>query len=387
MSLPVKSFSEIVNDQVAIMQAAAGQPLDFSIGSVLLALVESNAGNSLWLQALVTQLLAVTRLTTSSGNDVDTFVGQFGLTRNPPVPASGNVTFSRFTTTAQAIIQAATIVNGVPVGGALVAAVVNGVNYMVMPDPSNPDYNASLNAYVIQISSSSVTVPVQATTAGSVGNVFADQITIIVSVIPNVDSVTNSQPFTNGLDQESDEALKARFVLYLNSLSKATKEALEAAIQSVPGVERYKLVENVNEEDVTQLGYFYVVVDDGSGDPPGTLLTQVAAAVEAVRGFTIAYSIDPPTPFPMSFSVTVVNDGSIPDSDLQTAVENALETYITTSSFDALFPYSKIPEIVYNASPAVENLNSGYTQNGVMTDILLTTTNIATIGTISVTVV
>lgn len=391
MTLPIKSFNELVNDQVDVMQASAGVPLDFTVGSVLRALIESNSGNSLWLQALVMQLLAVTRLTTSSGNDVDTFVGQFGLTRNPATPATGNVTFSRNTTTVQANIQAATFVTNsqgqsVPVGGALVAAVVNGVNYMVVPDSANPNYNPNTNSYVMLTGISSITVPVQAVTAGSVGNVFSNEITIIVSVIPNVDSVNNSQPFTNGVDQESDEALKARFVLYLNSLSKATKQALEAAIESVQGVERYKLVENENLDSSEHLGFFYTVIDDGSGNPPTSLKTQVESAIEPVRGFTIAYSVYLPTAFPISISVTVTSDESIPDSNLQQIVTTALNNYIAAQGFDALMPISKIPEIVYDASSAVINVTN-YIQNGFALDIQLTGQEIATVGTTTVTVI
>lgn len=386
MTLPIKSFNQLVNEQVSVMQAAAGMPLDFSIGSILRAIVESNSGNALWLQALIMQLLAVSRLTTSTGNDVDTFVGQFGLTRNPPVPATGNVTFSRNTTTVQATIQAAVVTDNVPVGGALVASTVNGINYMVMPDPANPDFNVSLNAYVLLAGNANITVPIQAVTAGSIGNVFSDEITIIVSVIPYVDAVNNSQPLTNGEDQESDQALKVRFVLYLNSLSKATKQAIQAAILSVPGVARYKLIENENTDTTEHLGFFYAVIDDGEGSASGPLIANVEAAIEAVRGFTIAYSVYDPIAFPIDFIVTVTNDGSVSDDSLETTVTQALETYITSSGFDALFPYSKIPEIVYDSSAAIINVTS-YTQNAGTTDITLTGRNIATVGDITVTVI
>jgi len=375
MTLPIKSFDELVNDQVDVMQAAAGVPLDFSVGSILRSIVESNSGNALWLQALVMQLLAVTRLTTSSGNDVDTFVQQFGLSRNPPTPASGNVTFARNTTTVQATI---------PVG-ALVAATVNGVNYAVIADTTNSNFNPSLNAYVMLVGISTLDVPVVATTAGAIGNVFSDEITVIVSVIPYIDTVNNSQPYTNGQDQESDEALKARFVLYLNSLSKATQQAIQAAILSVPGVARYKLVENETVDSVEMLGFFYAVIDDGEGSASGPLIAQVQAAIEAVRGFTIAYSVYAPTAYPVNFAITVLSDGSVSSGTLQTTITQALETYISKSGFDGLLPYSKIPEVVYDASPAVRNVTS-YTQNAGTSDIQLVGKQIATVGTITVVV-
>lgn len=340
MPLPIQSFSQSVNTQVAAMQAAAGVPLDFSIGSILRALIESNAANSLWLESTAQKLLEVTRLTTSTGNDVDTFVEQFGLSRNPAVPAEGFVTFSRYTANLQATINVSS----------LVSSVANGVTYSVGIDETNPYYNGLLNAYILPAGINSTSVPVIATTSGAVGNILANQITTIQSVIFNIDSVNNPNTFANGVDAESDAALKIRFVLYLNSLSKATKLALIAAILSVPNVERYTLVENKTTTNQELLGFFYSVIDDGTGHASSTLLQNVAAQLDATRGFTIAFSVYPPVDFPISFSAHVFTDSSMPDATVRNAVIAALQTYISKQGFNSLFPYSEVPRIIYDAN-------------------------------------
>ena len=99
--LNLQTFEEIVSNQSAAMQANSTSILDFSIGSVLLALIEANAGNSIWLQALATTILATTRLSTSSGIDVDTFIEDFGYERPEGNYSSGDVTLFRFTATQQ----------------------------------------------------------------------------------------------------------------------------------------------------------------------------------------------------------------------------------------------------------------------------------------------
>lgn len=81
MALNTKTFDQLVSDQANAMQGVARILLDFTDGSDFLATVQANAGNSLWLQALITALLAVARLQTSSGSDVDSFVEQFFLSR------------------------------------------------------------------------------------------------------------------------------------------------------------------------------------------------------------------------------------------------------------------------------------------------------------------
>jgi len=73
-TLNLKSLSTLVSNQVAAIQAASTTLIDFSVGSVLLAVVESGAGVSMWLQALIANVLAVGLLATSFGSDVDSFI-------------------------------------------------------------------------------------------------------------------------------------------------------------------------------------------------------------------------------------------------------------------------------------------------------------------------
>ncbi len=383
MALPEKQFDELVNDQVAAIQASAGQVLDFSVGSILLAIVESNAGNTLWIEGLVTKLLAITRLTTSKGEDVDTFLAQFGLERLGAVNSTGEVTFSRFTPSVQAVIPAGTL--DTITQGALVYSPASQVTYSVYADASNPNYDPDLNAYVIPIDTSNATVPIVALTAGAIGNVLVNQITTISSVIIGVDTVTNDQPLTNGQDQESDDAAKIRFVLYINSLSKATKQALEAVIAGTEGVKRYKLVENEDVIGNTLYGFFYAVIDDGTGNASDTLLQNVQIALYATRGFTIGFSVYAPTPFPIGITATVTANGTIPADTVKANILSALQQYIISLGFDALIPYSRIPWVIYNADPTVTDITS-YTLNGSTIDITLSGRQIATVGTLSVNV-
>ncbi|MGC8030527.1 baseplate J/gp47 family protein, partial [Salmonella enterica] len=73
---------------------------------------------------------------------------------------------------------------------------------------------------------SSVTVPIQAVTAGVAGNVTAGSINTIAQAITGIDTVTNAAGLTNGEDAELDADFRARFIHYINSLSKATKAAV-----------------------------------------------------------------------------------------------------------------------------------------------------------------
>ena len=58
----------------------------------------------------------------------------------------------------------------------------------------------------------SVTVPAEATVSGSIGNVEADSVTVIVNPVLAAVSVTNEAPFCTGFDEESDSMLRRRIM-------------------------------------------------------------------------------------------------------------------------------------------------------------------------------
>jgi uncharacterized phage protein gp47/JayE len=390
MPLAEKSFDEFVDDQVNAMQAVANQLLDFTDGSVMRAIVESNAGNSLFLEALYAFLLSVTRFMTSFGQDADTWGQQFQFYRVPATPAFGTVTFSRSVTTQQAVIPSGNM-DGTIIG-AIVYSSISMMNYFVYADTTNDNYDPDLNAYIIPIGISSIDVPIVAQNAGTAGNVLANDINIISTPIAYVDTVTNALALANGQNSESDAAYKTRFILYINSLSKATQQALQEAIKSVPGVARYQLIENVDIDDNPYLGFFYVVIDDGTGNASSDLIGDVQAAVYATRGFTIAESVYGPTQFLINITVHVFTDGSVPDVNVQAAVVTALQNYILSLSFNSLYAWSEIASVVYQVnsqfyppqslSPIINVTD--WTQNSSTADITLTGKNIGVPGTITV---
>ena len=97
MQLPLKNFATLVADMSATVQGVGSQLVDVSVGSVLRAVIEANASLALWMQWLIMLVLSLTRASTSSGSDLDSWMADYGLTRLPGVAATGSVTFARIT--------------------------------------------------------------------------------------------------------------------------------------------------------------------------------------------------------------------------------------------------------------------------------------------------
>jgi uncharacterized phage protein gp47/JayE len=357
------------------MQALLGYPLDFSEGAFERALIETNAGMGISLESQIVYLVAVSRAQTSQGADLDSWCEQFNFPRIAAEPAFGNDTFSRYTPTLQATI---------PVGSELYS-ISNAITYSVQADDTNPNFSPALNAYILAAGINSITVPIIALTPGTVGNALSNQITTLSSVVPYVDFVTNPSPLDNGKEAESDSAYRARFILYINGLSKGTYQALLEAVSSVAGVERKLLVENKNINNTDHYGFFYALIDDGTGNASPTLINQAYAALDATRGFTIQQAVYGPTQFTISISMSVTTDGTQDDPTVQNEIVSALQTYITSQGFNAFFAYSEIPKFAYDADSSVTNVVT-WTLNGLSNDIQLTGQNIPVVGSLVVSV-
>lgn len=372
-SLNIKSFVALVQDQVAAIQGAAAGLVDLSIGSLLRSVVESNAGVVQWLQQLIVTLLATTRAATCSEQDLDSWMADFGFTRLPAAQAIGAVTFSRFTPSADALI---------PIG-ATVTTGDGSQTYTVTVDATNPAYSSTLGGYVVPSGVASVTVPVVANAAGAAGNAQAGTVTVISAAIPSVDTATNGLAFSGGADAELDRDFRARFVLWVASLSKATAAAIGYAITSLQAGVSYTLAENQDINGTPKCGYFTAVIDDGTGMPSGAFLASAANAIDAVRPFTVGFGVFPPTLVPANVAMTIATDPAADHATVVGLVRSAVAGYINALRLGQLLPYTQVSAVAYGASPYVINV-SGFTLNGGTADVAATPRQVVRAGTVAV---
>lgn len=354
-----KGFTELVRDMVTTIQGKYPGIVDTSVGSVVLAVVDAVATIVLWLQSLVLQLFVLARAATSSGEDLDSWFADFGFKRAAASTAKGQVTFARFSSANQVTV---------PVGGTIQTD-DGSQKYLVLPDTGNPAYSSLLAAYVLLPSVSSVTVPVEALVAGAAGNALAGRINTITQAMPGIDTVTNAEAFTSGEDAEKDMSARISFVGYIASLSKATMSAIGYAIRSLKQGVSYSLVENEDYGGTLQYGYFYAVVDDGTGTPDSTFLASAFNAIDQVRGFTVEFGVFAPVIVGASVNMIITTDDGYDHNALVGLVGDAVTGYINSLELGEKLSWSKLIQIAYEASPGVINV-TGVTLNGGTADLL-----------------
>lgn len=376
MAINTKGFSALVQGQVAAIQASASGLIDFTVGSILRAVVEAFAQVVLWLQGIVLALLATTRAATSTGADLDSFVADFGLTRIGAKASTGSVTFTRFTTTSQGLV---------PIG-ALLATSDGSEQFAVVVDTTNPAYSASSGGYLLGAGVATVTVLATATVPGAASNVAANSISTIASAVPGIDTVTNAGAFAGGQDAESDAALRARLVAYFGSLRTSNTASISFAVSSVQSGLRFIIVQGLTYPALTPTnGYFFVIVDDGSGNPPSSLLTAIIAAITVVVGAGIQFSVFGPTPVTINIGMTLTTSSTVSHAAAVSAVQAALTAYIATVPIGtATLALTRLAQVAYDAITGITNV-TGITINGVASDLAMTQFQIAEAGTMTVT--
>jgi uncharacterized phage protein gp47/JayE len=371
--LNLQNFTTLVQNAAAAVQGASTALLDLSVGSVLRAVLEASSSVALWLQWLILQVLSMTRAATSTGSNLDSWMADYGLTRLPAIAAEGNVTFSRFTPSNAALI---------PVG-AEVRTADGTQSFAVIAVTTNPAWSAAQNGYAIAASVASVSVPVIALATGTAGNVQPNTITLLATAIPGIDQVTNPLAFTGGTNAESDTAFRARFVNYINSRSLATPIAIGNAIAGIQQGITYLLQENTNPAGNTEMGFFTVTINDGSGNPPASLITTVSAAIEAVRPVGSRYAVLPPTPIAAAISLTVTLSPAASLATIAAEISTAITNFIATLAIGAPLPISRLAQLAYDADPAVTNVTA-LSINGVNADLVPPATGVITAASVVV---
>lgn len=344
MPLTTKTFDQIVSDLCTAWAAEISLSPALVAGDPVLALMKAVGSQGLYLQFLVNLIYKFARASTAEGSDLDSWMADFGFARLAATYSTGKVTLST------KVAKPTTVV--VPLGKTVQ---VNGgaIKFDIVADTNLTAWSPNQNSYVMPPGTLSIDVAVKAQVAGSSSNVQALQINQIANAITGIDTVANAQPLISGLDAESDKDYRARFILWINSLSKATKAALLSTILNVQQGLNVALLENTDVNANPRNGFFTAVIDDGSGATPGSLLTTIYNSLDAVRGFTIQHAVLAAVKVTVTIALNIKVATGANAVETQLAVQNAILNYVNTLKIGETLYLHKVTQIAIDASPNV----------------------------------
>lgn len=306
----------------------------------------------------------------SYGEYLDYHANDRGLVRRKATAAVGQVTI---TGPAETII---------PKGSLFSTASVNGaasVNYETLEEVQIPE-------------SETVTVDVQCTQTGIIGNTGANTVVLVSSRLTGVKSVTNAEPLTGGTEEEDDESLILRISEYDRSQGDNYVGSVADYKRWATSVDGVGSATIIPAQDTT--GLVTIVLTDSNGDPA---TEQLCISVynhimrpdnpdERLAPVNALLSVVPPATLEISIQATVELGNNATLESVKEAFLAQLELYLPVALDEGEIKYTRVAAALAATKGANDfsNLQIGLITDGTVSygtsNIAITTSQLPTIN-------
>jgi uncharacterized phage protein gp47/JayE len=288
----------------------------------------------------------------------------------PAVAALGKVTFS-LTVAGSSTPLAPTSNITIPHGFRVQIPVQSAVVLSTGVAPSGTTYAVTEDS-VWLAGQTTVLVNVACIKAGKLGNTTSGSITGLVDSLPVVQGgqyrVTNNLPYTNGQDEETQTARKARFAKFIQSLGRGTLAALEssaltAVVNDADGaiqeqVKKVVAVEPYMQDGSLPVGHVNIYIFNGVGGTSSSLVTNCQKIIDGyiddngnrIAGYKsagIIVKVQAAIEQPQAFEISVkMVAKSVLTSDVVEQIKAGIVRYISNLNPGDVCVYNKIIELV-----------------------------------------
>lgn len=219
---------------------------DLEAGGELWTILEAAADEFDTVNYQMITLQTIWSINDATGRDLDARVAvipEADITRLGPMRSVGSVVFGRAGTVGTVNIPAGTVVRV----------------------PNGPQFRTTALGTILNGNTTSASVPIEALVPGAAGNVDAGAISALEAVT-GAETVTNAAPTTTGQDEETDEQLRTRALLFIRGLPRGTQLALQGAVlgASLTGFGRVTSAEVLRLPPPDE-GRVRIWIDNGSG--------------------------------------------------------------------------------------------------------------------------
>lgn len=267
--------------------------------------------------------------------------------------------------------------------------VPEGSQFSTASTDSQPSIVFQTTEAAFSANGGTITVPVECTQTGPVGNVIAQTVIFKVSQMDGVTAVTNPEPITGGTDQEDDESLRARLVeidqtrniSYVGSVADYRRWALEVA-----GVGGVTVIPASDDS-----GLVTVVITDSNGDPANETLCEavydhIMSPDEPASRLTAPnarLSVVAPTVVSFTISATVELETGYALETIKAAYIASVQEYLGAARMDGEVRRSKIGDLLGSVVGVYDYTN--LMLNGGTSNVPITQTQLPQVTSDSVT--
>lgn len=231
--------------------------------------------------------------------------------------------------------------------------------------------------YYVTEGSTEAKVEVYAKESGTIGNVPEDTINVMASSSTLIKSVNNDLSFSTGRDEESQEELKRRFHMFVESRGRATNKSIRYGAMKVPDVKGVYVYE--------QVGLVTVYAHDNNGTLPNNLISDIEEALEDYRPSGIMLRVRPTvkTDVDVDVRVVITNKARIGET-LQRHIESVIRSYLNDFNVSDDLILADLTQVIMNID---DSLIYDIQFNSIMGNIETQPEEIIRAGKINVTLV
>ena len=226
----------------------------------------------------------------------------------------------------------------IPAGSLFSTAAVNGqpsVNYATLEEVKIPE-------------SGTVTVDVQCTQAGTIGNTQAQTVVLLSSNLFGITEITNPEAITGGTEEETDESLIQRIMEYDRSMGDnyvGSASDYKRWAESVDGVGSATIIP---AQDTS--GLVTIILTDANGAPATEqLCTTVYNHImrpdnmyETLAPINAVLSVEPPTTMKICIKATVELEDDATLESVKEAFAEQLSLYLPVAMDDGEIKYTRV---------------------------------------------
>lgn len=209
--------------------------------------------------------------------------------------------------------------------------------------------------------SQTISISAECLTEGKIGNIAAGEIIDLKNSLNGVDSVTNEDAFSGGVDEESDTSFRNRILEKIQRpITSGNKNHYEYWAKQVSGVGKAKVLSCWNGNGTVKV----ILLSDVFDVPDDVVVENVKDHIEANRPIGADVTVSKALPVPVTIHVTVVlADGYNLDSIKSQAIDG-INKHLSQIAFDENkhLSYYKVGDVIFGIDGVIDI--SSYTLNG-----------------------
>ncbi|MDP5275698.1 baseplate J/gp47 family protein [Chengkuizengella axinellae] len=225
---------------------------------------------------------------------------------------------------------------------------------------SDPIYFETIEEGIIGNGNSSIDITVKAEEGGTLGNIGANQISLVYGELSGLVQVVNADSFDNGVDEESDADLLNRYLVRVQnpSTSGNVNHYLEWA-KEIPGISDAVVVPIWNGNGTVKV----ILLSTEKSTPDQTIIDHVRQHIESVRPVGAEVTVVGAPEVEITIDASIVLDQGFELDQVKEQITEYVREYLVSLAYrDSLVRYSQIASTILDIDGVLDYV--GFTMNG-----------------------